>query len=138
MVVYELVVGLRKDRRMEKLTPQEEEAMQSVWKAGEGNVKAILENMVPPVPPYTTLASTLKNLEKKGYLESRQVGNMYLYRPTLSEAEYKKGFMGSFIKEYFNNSYKAMVNFFVEQDKLSKKELEEILKMIENKQPKDQ
>jgi BlaI family penicillinase repressor len=138
MLIYELVVGLRKDRRMEKLTPQEEEAMQSAWKTGEGNVKAILENMAPPLPPYTTLASTLKNLEKKGYLESRQVGNMYLYRPTLSEADYKKGFMGSFIKEYFNNSYKAMVNFFVEQDKLSKKELEEILKMIDGKQPKDQ
>jgi BlaI family transcriptional regulator, penicillinase repressor len=123
---------------MEKLTTQEEQAMQAAWKTGEGNVKAILESMEPPVPPYTTLASTVKNLEKKGYLQSRLIGNTYIYRPTITEAEYKKGFMGNFIKDYFDNSYKAMVNFFVEQKQLSKKELEEILGMIEGKQQKDQ
>ncbi|MBZ5857061.1 BlaI/MecI/CopY family transcriptional regulator [Flavihumibacter profundi] len=123
---------------MEKLTTQEEQAMQAAWKTGEGNVKAILESMEPPVPPYTTLASTVKNLEKKGYLQSRLIGNTYIYRPTITEAEYKKGFMGNFIRDYFDNSYKAMVNFFVEQKQLSKKELEEILGMIEGKQQKDQ
>ena len=56
---------------MEKLTIQEEEAMQAICKVGEGNVKLFLENMDAPQPPYTTLASTVKNLEKKGYLSSR-------------------------------------------------------------------
>jgi predicted transcriptional regulator len=123
---------------MDKLTAPEEQAMQAAWQVGEGNVKAILEKIEAPVPPYTTLASTVKNLEKKGFLASRQIGNMYLYRPTVTEEEYKKGFMGHFIKDYFDNSYKAMVNFFVEQKQLSKKELEEILGMIEGKQPKGQ
>jgi len=50
---------------MDKLTPQEEEAMQAIWKTGEGNVKLFLENMEKPGTPYTTLASTVKNLEKK-------------------------------------------------------------------------
>ena len=60
---------------MEKLTSQEEEAMLAVWKTGEGNVKLFLENMDEPKPPYTTLASTIKKLEKKGLLNSRLVGN---------------------------------------------------------------
>jgi BlaI family transcriptional regulator, penicillinase repressor len=107
---------------MEKLTHVEEEAMQAVWRTGEGNVKSF---------PYTTVASTIKNLEKKGYLSSRLVGNAYLYKPAISEEEYKKKFMGSVVKEYFDNSYKEMVNFFVEQKKLSAKELKEIITMIE-------
>ena len=118
---------------MEKLTPQEEEAMMAVWKTGEGNVKLFLENMEMPRPPYTTLASTIKNLEKKGMLKSRLVGNVYLYKPVMEEEEYKKNFMSGVVKNYFANSYKELVNFFVEQKKLSPKKLKEIIDMIEGK-----
>ena len=118
---------------MEKLTHQEEEAMKSVWKTGEGNVKLFLENMADPKPPYTTLASTIKNLEKKEYLTSRMVGNVYLYKPAISEADYKKKFMNGLVKEYFDNSYKELVNFFVEQKKLSANELKEIIDLIESR-----
>ena len=117
---------------MEKLTPQEEQAMLAVWKTGEGNIKSVMENM-DEHPPYTTVASTVKNLEKKGYVSGRMLGNAYLYKAVVSEEEYKKKFMGSVVKEYFDNSYKEMVNFFVEQKKLSAKELKEIIDMIESR-----
>lgn len=125
LAVYENFV------EMEKLTHSEEEAMQAVWRSGEGNVKAFMENLDEPYP-YTTVASTIKNLEKKGYLSSRLIGNAYLYKPVVSEEEYKKKFMGNVVREYFDNSYKELVNFFVEQKKLSAKELKEIIDMIEN------
>jgi BlaI family penicillinase repressor len=115
---------------MEKLTHVEEETMQAVWRTGEANIKAFMENMDDPAP-YTTVASIIKNLEKKGYLLSRLVGNVYLYKPLISDVEYKKKFMGKVVKEYFDNSYKELVNFFVEQKKLSAKELKEIIQMIE-------
>jgi BlaI family penicillinase repressor len=118
---------------MEKLTKQEEEAMQAVWQVGEGNVKLILENMDGPAPPYTTLASTIKNLEKKGYLGSRLMANAYLYKPLITEEEYKKKFMSGFVRDYFDNSYKELVNFFVDQKKLSARELKEIIALIEGK-----
>ena len=105
--------------------------MQAVWKAGEGNVKLFLENMDVPQPPYTTLASTVKNLEKKGYLTSRLIGNAYLYKAAISEGEYKKRFMNGFVKDYFADSYKELVNFFVEEKKLSAGELKEIIDLIE-------
>lgn len=117
---------------MEKLTPQEEEAMLAIWKAGEGNVKQVLDMMEDPRPPYTTLASTIKNLEKKGYLNSRLVGNSYIYKPALREADYKKNFMSGVVKNYFSDSYKELVNFFVQQKKLSPKELKEIIDLIES------
>jgi predicted transcriptional regulator len=115
---------------MEKLTHVEEETMQAVWRTGEGNVKAFMEQLDEAVP-YTTVASTIKNLEKKGYVSSRLLGNAYLYKPSVTEAEYKKKFMGNVVKEYFDNSYKELVNFFVEQKKLSASELKEIISMIE-------
>ena len=115
---------------MEKLTHTEEETMQAVWRTGEGNVKSFMEHLDESLP-YTTVASTIKNLEKKGYLSSRLVGNAYLYKPVISEGDYKNRFMGKVVKEYFDNSYKELVNFFVKQKKLSAKELKEIIRMIE-------
>jgi BlaI family penicillinase repressor len=118
----------------EKLTPQEEQAMGAVWKTGEGNIKTFLENIDgDPLPPYTTLASTIKNLEKKGYVSSRQIGNMYLYKPVVEEGEYKKNFLTNVVKRHFDNSYKDLVAFFAEQKKISPKELKEIIDMIEKK-----
>lgn len=118
---------------MDKLTQQEEDLMQVIWNLQEGNVKAFLDQMPDPRPPYTTLASTIKNLEKKGYVTSTLLGNTYLYKPAVSEEEYKQQFMQGFVQNYFNNSYKDMVNFFVTQKKLKPKELKEIIALIEEK-----
>ncbi len=115
---------------MEPLTHVEEEVMLAVWKTGEGPVKTFMEHMDSP-SPYTTIASIVKNLEKKGYLQSRLVGNAYLYKPSVSEDDYKRKFMGKVVREYFDNSYKELVNFFVEHKKLSARELREIIRMIE-------
>ena len=120
---------------MEKLTIQEEEAMQAVWKTGEGNVKTILENMDDPKPPYTTLASTIKNLEKKTFVESKQVGNMFIYKPVIKEVDYKKKFMNNVVKDYFENSYKELVAFFANEKKITASELKEIIDLIEKKNP---
>ncbi len=82
---------------MTKLTPQEEQLMIAIWKVGEGHVKAYMEHMPNP-GPYTTVASTIKNLEKKEYISGRLFGNTYVYKPLVSEEEYKKKFMGSVVK----------------------------------------
>ncbi len=105
--------------------------MLAIWKTGEGPVKTFLENLDEPRPPYTTLASTVKNLEKKAYLGSRLVGNAYLYKPLITEEDYTRRFMSGFVKDYFDNSYKELVNFFVDQQKLSADELRDIISLIE-------
>lgn len=117
---------------MEKLSLQEEELMQVIWQYGEGSVKTFLQEFPDPKIPYTTAASTIKNLEKKGFVEGKLLGNTYIYSPVVSEEDYKQTFMQGFIQNYFNNSYKEMVNFFVQQKKLKQKDLQEIISMIEN------
>ncbi|TJZ60771.1 BlaI/MecI/CopY family transcriptional regulator [Sphingobacterium olei] len=117
---------------MEKLTIQEEEAMLSIWQLNGGFVKEILDNLKGEKPPYTTLASTIKNLEKKSYVKPVRYANAKRYEPVISEEEYKAKFMNNFVGDYFKNSYKDMVSFFVKEEKLSGKELEEIMDMIKN------
>ncbi len=121
---------------MEKLTQQEEEAMQAVWKCNGGFIKDFLEGLPEPKPPYTTLASTIKNLEKKGFLTGEKVGNTYRYAPRVEAEAYKKGQMSTFVSDYFRNSYKDLVAFFAREERISADELKEIIDMIENKKSK--
>jgi BlaI family penicillinase repressor len=116
---------------MEKLSQQEEEAMQAIWQAGTGFIKDFLDQLTEPKPPYTTLASTVKNLERKGFVTSEKMGNSYRYTPAINEEEYKKRFMSGFVSDYFKNSYKDLVTFFANEKKISAGELKEIIKLIE-------
>lgn len=118
---------------LEKLTIQEEDAMLSIWQLEGGFVKEILDNLQGEPVPYTTLASTIKNLERKGYVKAVKYANAKCYEPIISQKEYKGKFMNSFVGDYFKNSYKEMVSFFVKEEKLSQEELNEILTMINNK-----
>jgi predicted transcriptional regulator len=63
-------------------------------------------------PPYTTLASTIRNLERKRLSGQQAGGNVYIYTPAVSEDDYKKTFFERGRKNYFANSYKELVNFF--------------------------
>ncbi len=121
---------------MEKLTQQEEEAMQVIWKAEGGFIKDFLEALPAPKPPYTTLASTVKNLEKKGFLKSEKLGNSLRYLPLIKAEDYKKRFMKGFVGDYFKSSYKELVAFFAKEQQISAEELKEIIDMIENKKSK--
>jgi BlaI family transcriptional regulator, penicillinase repressor len=118
---------------MEKLTQQEEDAMLVIWDTKGGFIKEFLEKLPEPKPPYTTLASTVKNLEKKGFVKSEKMGNSYRYLPQLNEEDYKKKFMKGFVGDYFKNSYKELVAFFAKEKQISAEELKEIIDMIENK-----
>ena len=116
---------------MEKLTSQEEEVMRFIWQLGPCCVKDIREKCPEPKPPYTTIASVVKNLERKAYLKASQSGNTYRYTPLVPESEYKRTYVGGIVSDYFENSYKEMVTFFAKEQKISAGELKDIIDMIE-------
>lgn len=118
---------------LEKLTKQEEEAMLILWKLGEGTISNILDALTEPKQPYTTLASTVKNLDRKNYLKTKRYGNVNVYSPAVTEEVYKKHFMGGVVENYFQNSYKAMVSFFAEEENISTQDLQEIIDLIEKR-----
>lgn len=116
---------------MEKLTIQEEEVMIYIWELKSCFVKDIVAKFEQPAPPYTTVASIVKNLERKQYVKAHRVGNTYEYTPAIRESEYKRTFMSGVVRNYFENSYKEMVSFFARDQKISTSDLKEIIDMIE-------
>lgn len=116
---------------MEKLTTQEEEVMIYIWELGNCFVKDIVLKFEEPRPPYTTIASVVKNLERKAYVKARRCGNTYEYTPLVKEQDYKRIFMSGVVRNYFANSYKEMVSFFAREQHVSAKDLKEIIDMIE-------
>ena len=116
---------------MEKLTHQEEELMLIIWQNEPGFIKDFLEKMEEPRPPYTTIASVVKNLERKAYVTSRRYGNTYEYKALIREEDYKKKFLSNVVKNYFENSYKDLVSYFAAEKKISAEELQEIISLIE-------
>ncbi|MDR0537479.1 MAG: BlaI/MecI/CopY family transcriptional regulator [Tannerellaceae bacterium] len=116
---------------MEKLTAQEDEVMRRIWQYNAGSVKEIRAKFPEPQPPYTTIASVVKNLERKGYVKVVSFGNSYVYSPLISESDYKQMFMGNVVRNYFENSYKDMVSYFVKERKISPEELKDIIDRIE-------
>lgn len=121
---------------MEKLTLQEEEAMIYIWELECCFVKDIVAKYQQPAPPYTTIASIIKNLERKGYVASEKIGNTYRYTPAIRESEYKRSFMNGVVRNYFENSYKEMVSFFAKDQKISTDDLKAIIDMIEKREKK--
>jgi len=105
-----------------------------IWRLGKGFIKDMLEQYPEPRPPYTTLASTVKNLERKGYVKSRRYGNTYEYTPVVCEKDYKKQFVSGFVKDFFRDSYSELVTFFAKEQHISADELKEIICIIEKQE----
>ena len=118
---------------MQKLTNKEEEIMQILWKLKKAFVKDIMEEITEDKPHYNTLSTIVRNLEEKGYVGYTAYGKTHQYFPIVSIENYRKKFMNTAIDTYFNSSYKNLVSFFAEEDKISADELREILEIIENK-----
>ena len=58
-------------------------AMRKIWEAGPCAVRDLLSVYPEPKPPYTTLASIVKNLERKQYVKPTRMGNTYRYTPLM-------------------------------------------------------
>jgi BlaI family transcriptional regulator, penicillinase repressor len=117
---------------MKKLTSAEEDVMQIMWNLNQGFVKDVIDQMTEPKPPYNTVSTVIRVLEKKGFISHRKYGNTYEYFPLVSREEYAKVHFNSFLSDYFNNSFPKMAAFFARENNLSLKELEEIMKLTED------
>jgi BlaI family transcriptional regulator, penicillinase repressor len=116
---------------MKKLTNAEEEVMQILWELGEGYVKDVIDRMPEPKPPYNTVSTVIRVLEKKEFVSHRQYGNTHQYFPLVSRDEYAKVHFSDFLSNYFNNSFPKMAAFFARENNLSMKELQEIIRLTE-------
>ena len=122
---------------MKSLTKAEEQIMQILWDLNEGVVKDVVEKFDEPRPAYTTVATVLKVLEKKGFVAIKKVGNVNLFFPEISKKDYTGFQFSSLLKNYFNGSFPKMATFFARENNLSLDELEEIMKITEEEIKKE-
>jgi len=120
-----------KDKKFKKLTRAEEQIMQKMWEMDEAVVKDIVDRFDDPKPAYTTVATVMKVLEKKGFVSHKIEGNTHLFKPEISRTEYTKQQLSNLLVNYFNGSFPKMATFFARENDLSIKELEEIIKQTE-------
>lgn len=118
---------------MNKLTNKEEEILQALWKLDKAFVKDIISILPEPKPHYNTISTIIRNMEEKGYIKHLAFGKTHQYFPVVSKEEYRKTFMNKTINNYFENSYKNVVSFFAKEEKISVKELKEIIELIEER-----
>ncbi len=117
---------------MEKLTANEEQIMRIFWSLEKALVRDVLNALPEPTPPYTTLASSIKQLEKKGYLNHNTYGNIHEYYPIISQGEYRSTSFNELVKNYFEDSVENVLSFMVKEKGLSEKDISDLQKLIDN------
>lgn len=114
------------------LTKSEMTIMNILWEMPNGGtVYELLDHYQEPKPAYTTVATFLKILEKKGFVESRRLsGRTFTFFPLLTKEEYSRRAIQEVKKDLFAGSAKSLLSFFVQEEGLSKEDLQEMLDMI--------
>ncbi len=114
-----------------ELTKAEEQIMKELWEMGRGFVKEIIDRLPEPKPAYNTVSTIVRILETKGFVTHESFGKSHQYLPKISKEEYKKGITGKLLNNYFDNSPKSMLSYFLEENRLNVQELDEILSIID-------
>ena len=117
---------------MLKLAKREEQIMQVFWTLEKAFIKEIIPHLPNPKPHYNSVATMVKILEEKGFLNHETAGNMHAYFPVISRENYQKFALKDIVSQYFDNSYPRMLAFFAKEQKLSEKQLNEIVTIIKN------
>ena len=118
---------------MQKLAKREEQIMQVFWSIGKAFIKEVIPELPDPKPHYNSVATMVKILEEKGFLDHESIGNIFSYFPVISKEEYQKHAMKDIVSQYFDNSYPNMLAFFAKEQKLSDQELNDIMRIIKAK-----
>jgi BlaI family transcriptional regulator, penicillinase repressor len=115
---------------MKSLTKAEEQIMQVLWKLQSGLLMEVVDKMASPQPHKNTVATILKTLVDKGFVEIENIGRIHKYHPAVSKDEYSKSTLTKVAKGYFSGSFSNVVSFLVDENKLSVGDLELLLKEL--------
>lgn len=128
-------MGLHKDY----LSPFEWEVLNVIWdKKNKVTVKEIWEILYPKrEKAYTTVQTIMNILVEKGFLKKEKLGPVNLYSVIAKRKDAVNKETGIFLNKVFNGSFQKMVNFMAGHGKLSKNDLKELKKMIEEKEKDD-
>ena len=114
------------------LSKSEEELMNILWKQKKAFLKDLLDAYPEPQPATTTVATLLKRMADKGFVAYTRRGRSREYYPLIKKKAYFSQQVNSLIKNFFNDSPGQFASFFTEATDLSKTELEDLKKLIDD------
>lgn len=121
-------------RKEDSLTKLEFEVMTILWDLDRPACAwDVLNLWSEPKLAYTTVATYLKVLYEKGYLDfskNKGEGKTHMYVALVSRAEYTRRTMQDVKKNFFGGNLKSMFSYFVREEKLSPEEIQELLSAI--------
>ncbi len=114
------------------LTESELRLMNVLWDRGPSTVKDVLDAL-PAEPPlaYTTLLTTLRILEEKGYLDHEKDGRAFLYKPRVPREQARQSALRHVLSRFFENSAEQLVSNLLKSEKLSSAEMKRLRKLVE-------
>ena len=115
-----------------QLSKTEEQVMQLLWKLDKAFMKDLLAEFPEPKPATTTVATLLKRMQEKGFVDYTLFGKSREYFPLVKKSDYFSKHVNGLIKNFFNNSASQFASFFTFETDLTVSELEDLKKLIDN------
>jgi BlaI family penicillinase repressor len=116
-----------------KISDTEWEVMRVVWEKHPITASAIIEKLLAQDESWhpKTVRTLLARLVQKRALGYEKHGNFYMYEPVVTEQQCVSTATDTFLNRVFRGSLKPMLAHFVEHRKLSKAELNELRRLLE-------
>ena len=113
------------------LTDAELRLMDILWDKGPSTVTDVMEGLpAKPALAYSTVITTLRILETKGYARHKKEGRAFLYEPLIGRGEARRGAISSLVGRFFEGSPELLMAHLFEDKKISARELERLRKRI--------
>ena len=119
------------------LTEAELRIMDVLWQRGSGTVQQVLDALhAKPALAYNSVLTTIRVLEKKGFVEHIKDGRAHVYAPLLERTDASRSEIRHLVSRFFKNSHEQLVLNILEERGLDPKELNRLRQMLEGSNKK--
>ena len=112
------------------LTDHELRLMEVLWQRARATVAEVVEVLPPPPLAYSTVLTTLRTLEQKGYIAHEEDGRAFVYHPLVAREDAAKSAMRHLLDRFFASSPGALAVTLLEDTRLSGDDLAQIKRML--------
>ena len=118
-------------KKSTNLTEGELRLMNVIWKQGPATVGDVAASLSDDPPlAYSTVLTTLRILEGKGYLRHTKRGRAFVYEPVIAQEQASRTALGYLVNRFFGGSSELLVVNLLKEEAISRTELRRIKKMI--------
>jgi predicted transcriptional regulator len=113
------------------LTEAELRIMDALWQKGPGTVQQVLDWLPPePALAYNSVLTTVRILERKGYVGHLKDGRAHVYQPLVDQQEASRSEIRHLVSRFFRNSHEALLLNILRDEDLNEGELKRLREML--------